>query len=145
MIIDWMSVWALHCWLNKKQTFSVNQHSNNSNSNLLSYLWFVFLFIWGLSECFIPFDLNAVLFHMFSSRVPFCPLLVLLQSALVLDDQVIFCLTVSLDKLPVNTLKAKVRHPCIYTNRVGYCWDTGVMLLIGERGCSWHCWIFPLI
>ncbi|CAB1426148.1 unnamed protein product [Pleuronectes platessa] len=29
-------------------------------------------------------------------------------SALVLDDQVIFCLTVSLDKLPVNTLKAKI-------------------------------------
>ncbi|XP_027128245.1 uncharacterized protein C7orf43 [Larimichthys crocea] len=29
------------------------------------------------------------------------------ESALVLDDQVIFCLTVSLDKLPVNTLKAK--------------------------------------
>ncbi|XP_070786352.1 trafficking protein particle complex subunit 14 [Enoplosus armatus] len=30
------------------------------------------------------------------------------KSALVLDDQVIFCLTVSMDKLPVNTLKAKV-------------------------------------
>ncbi|TMS02425.1 Uncharacterized protein E3U43_007965 [Larimichthys crocea] len=30
------------------------------------------------------------------------------ESALVLDDQVIFCLTVSLDKLPVNTLKAKI-------------------------------------
>ncbi|XP_034471393.1 microtubule-associated protein 11 [Hippoglossus hippoglossus] len=30
------------------------------------------------------------------------------KSALVLDDQVIFCLTVSLDKLPVNTLKAKI-------------------------------------
>nr|XP_019955603.1 PREDICTED: uncharacterized protein C7orf43 homolog isoform X2 [Paralichthys olivaceus] len=30
------------------------------------------------------------------------------QSALVLDDQVIFYLTVSLDKLPVNTLKAKI-------------------------------------
>ncbi|XP_028996342.1 trafficking protein particle complex subunit 14-like [Betta splendens] len=30
------------------------------------------------------------------------------KSALVLDDQVIFCLTVSLDKLPANTLKAKV-------------------------------------
>uniref|UniRef100_A0A668A5J1 Trafficking protein particle complex subunit 14 n=1 Tax=Myripristis murdjan TaxID=586833 RepID=A0A668A5J1_9TELE len=31
-----------------------------------------------------------------------------LQSALVLDDEVIFPLTVSLDKLPVNTLKAKI-------------------------------------
>ncbi|GLD69777.1 uncharacterized protein AKAME5_002110700 [Lates japonicus] len=30
------------------------------------------------------------------------------KSALVSDDQVIFCLTVSLDKLPVNTLKAKI-------------------------------------
>ncbi|XP_062240023.1 trafficking protein particle complex subunit 14 [Platichthys flesus] len=30
------------------------------------------------------------------------------KSALVLDDQVIFCLTVSLGKLPVNTLKAKI-------------------------------------
>ncbi|XP_058481331.1 trafficking protein particle complex subunit 14-like [Solea solea] len=30
------------------------------------------------------------------------------KSASVSDDQVIFCLTVSLDKLPVNTLKAKV-------------------------------------
>ncbi|XP_038588296.1 microtubule-associated protein 11 isoform X2 [Micropterus salmoides] len=30
------------------------------------------------------------------------------KSALVLDDQVIFCLTVSLDKLPVNTVKAKI-------------------------------------
>uniref|UniRef100_A0A8D3C4K2 Microtubule-associated protein 11 n=1 Tax=Scophthalmus maximus TaxID=52904 RepID=A0A8D3C4K2_SCOMX len=30
------------------------------------------------------------------------------ESALVLDDQVIFYLTVSLDKLPVNTLKAKI-------------------------------------
>ncbi|XP_070710843.1 trafficking protein particle complex subunit 14 [Pempheris klunzingeri] len=30
------------------------------------------------------------------------------KSALVLDDQVVFCLTVSLDKLPVNTLKAKI-------------------------------------
>ncbi|KAM9335642.1 trafficking protein particle complex subunit 14 [Symphorus nematophorus] len=30
------------------------------------------------------------------------------KSALVLEDQVIFCLTVSLDKLPVNTLKAKI-------------------------------------
>lgn len=50
----------------------------------------------------------------------FCPLLVLPQSPLVLDDQVIFFLTVSLDKLPVNTLRAKVRHTCIYTNRVCY-------------------------
>lgn len=32
------------------------------------------------------------------------------QAPLVLDDQVIFCLTVSLDKLPANTLKAKVRN-----------------------------------
>ncbi|XP_029137620.2 trafficking protein particle complex subunit 14 [Labrus bergylta] len=30
------------------------------------------------------------------------------KSALVLDDQVVFCLTVSLDKLPVNTVRAKV-------------------------------------
>ncbi|XP_071334205.1 trafficking protein particle complex subunit 14 isoform X2 [Trachinotus anak] len=30
------------------------------------------------------------------------------KSALVLDDQAIFCLTVSLDKLPVNTVKAKI-------------------------------------
>ncbi|KAI9522251.1 Trafficking protein particle complex subunit 14 [Dissostichus eleginoides] len=30
------------------------------------------------------------------------------QSALVLDDQVVFSLTVSLDKLPANTLKAKI-------------------------------------
>nr|XP_020450607.1 uncharacterized protein C7orf43 homolog isoform X2 [Monopterus albus] len=30
------------------------------------------------------------------------------KSALVLDDQVIFCLTVSLDKLPANTVKAKI-------------------------------------
>uniref|UniRef100_UPI0037E8C5EC trafficking protein particle complex subunit 14 n=1 Tax=Semicossyphus pulcher TaxID=241346 RepID=UPI0037E8C5EC len=30
------------------------------------------------------------------------------KSAVVLDDQVVFCLTVSLDKLPVNTLRAKV-------------------------------------
>ncbi|XP_040887245.1 trafficking protein particle complex subunit 14 isoform X2 [Toxotes jaculatrix] len=30
------------------------------------------------------------------------------KSAVVLDDQVIFCLTVCLDKLPVNTLKAKI-------------------------------------
>ncbi|CAJ1086483.1 microtubule-associated protein 11 [Xyrichtys novacula] len=30
------------------------------------------------------------------------------ESPLVLDDQVVFCLTVSLDKLPVNTIKAKV-------------------------------------
>lgn len=30
------------------------------------------------------------------------------KSSLVLDDQVVFCLTVSLDKLPVNTIKAKV-------------------------------------
>uniref|UniRef100_A0A672YLD1 Microtubule associated protein 11 n=1 Tax=Sphaeramia orbicularis TaxID=375764 RepID=A0A672YLD1_9TELE len=29
-------------------------------------------------------------------------------SVLVLDDQIIFCLTVSLDKLPVNTLKVKI-------------------------------------
>lgn len=36
-----------------------------------------------------------------------------MQSALVLDDEVIFCLTVSLDKLPANTLKAKVRHSCL--------------------------------
>lgn len=34
-----------------------------------------------------------------------------LQSPVVLDDQVIFCLTVSLDKLPVDTLRAKVRNP----------------------------------
>lgn len=33
-----------------------------------------------------------------------------LQAPLVLDDQVIFCLTVSLDKLPASTLKAKVRN-----------------------------------
>lgn len=32
-----------------------------------------------------------------------------MQSPVVLDDQVIFCLTVSLDKLPVDTLRAKVR------------------------------------
>ncbi|XP_068164561.1 trafficking protein particle complex subunit 14 isoform X2 [Antennarius striatus] len=30
------------------------------------------------------------------------------ESALMLDNQVVFCLTVSLDKLPANTLKAKV-------------------------------------
>ncbi|XP_034712658.1 microtubule-associated protein 11 [Etheostoma cragini] len=30
------------------------------------------------------------------------------KAALVLNDQVVFCLTVSLDKLPVNTLKAKI-------------------------------------
>ncbi|XP_045921247.1 trafficking protein particle complex subunit 14 [Micropterus dolomieu] len=42
------------------------------------------------------------------------------KSALVLDDQVIFCLTVSLDKLPVNTVKAKVRNTCIQTKGVGY-------------------------
>ncbi|KAM7365921.1 hypothetical protein PAMP_015399 [Pampus punctatissimus] len=30
------------------------------------------------------------------------------KSALVLEEQVVFCLTVSLDKLPVNTLKAKI-------------------------------------
>ncbi|XP_030017938.1 trafficking protein particle complex subunit 14 [Sphaeramia orbicularis] len=30
------------------------------------------------------------------------------KSVLVLDDQIIFCLTVSLDKLPVNTLKVKI-------------------------------------
>ncbi|TDG99926.1 hypothetical protein EPR50_G00199510 [Perca flavescens] len=30
------------------------------------------------------------------------------KAALVLDDQVVFCLTVSLDKLPVNTLTAKI-------------------------------------
>ncbi|XP_034532877.1 microtubule-associated protein 11 [Notolabrus celidotus] len=30
------------------------------------------------------------------------------KSALLLDDQLVFCLTISLDKLPVNTIKAKV-------------------------------------
>lgn len=35
-----------------------------------------------------------------------CPL----QSALMQDGQVVFCLTVSLDKLPVSTIKAKVRQ-----------------------------------
>ncbi|KAA8582782.1 hypothetical protein FQN60_006453 [Etheostoma spectabile] len=38
------------------------------------------------------------------------------KAALVLNDQVVFCLTVSLDKLPVNTLKAKLRSP-IHTFR----------------------------
>lgn len=38
------------------------------------------------------------------------------QASLVLDDQVIFCLTVSLDKLPANTLKAKVRNIYCHLN-----------------------------
>lgn len=38
------------------------------------------------------------------------------QAPLVLDDQVIFCLTVSLDKLPANTLKAKVRDISFHLN-----------------------------
>lgn len=37
-----------------------------------------------------------------------------LQPPLVLDDQVVFCLTVSLDKLPVNTVRAKVRYTRMY-------------------------------
>lgn len=37
-----------------------------------------------------------------------------LQPPLVLGDQVVFCLTVSLDKLPVNTVRAKVRHTHMY-------------------------------
>lgn len=38
------------------------------------------------------------------------------QAPVVLDDQVIFCLTVSLDKLPANTLKAKVRDISFHLN-----------------------------
>lgn len=52
--------------------------------------------------------------HIYFHDLPCCLVpvscLVFLQASVVSDDQVIFSLTVSFDKLPVNTLKAKVRH-----------------------------------
>lgn len=53
---------------------------------------------------------NIIIFISTNSNHCFYDWPACLQAPLVLDDQVIFCLTVSLDKLPASTLKAKVRN-----------------------------------
>uniref|UniRef100_A0A3B4FQ30 Microtubule associated protein 1 n=1 Tax=Pundamilia nyererei TaxID=303518 RepID=A0A3B4FQ30_9CICH len=62
---------------------------------------------------------QSILFYLFKQKLSYVDLL---QSAWVLEDQLIFCLTVSLDKLPVSTRKAKVGHTCMHVHVV--CWVT---------------------
>lgn len=61
---------------------------------------------------------QSILFYLFKQKLSYVDLL---QSAWVLEDQLIFCLTVSLDKLPVSTRKAKVGHTCMHVHVVCVC------------------------